>query len=184
MVSGERLDRLQPETPLHWIRQILITGKEMQRFVLLLAWVAVGIVAGCSSGRPKTFQVSGTVTMKGQPVEGATVVFVPPDGASYQAAMGITDATGTFKLSTFNGNDGAQEGEYRIKVSKFNVKKPTKEEQERYISIEEERKMQFGDDKPAVPAKNLLPGKYNDEAMSGLTYTVKRGPNTVPLALE
>jgi hypothetical protein len=156
----------------------------MQRFRLVLAWVAVGIIAGCSSARPKTYQVTGAVTMKGQPVAGATVVFVPPEGATYQAATGITDASGNFKLTTFNGNDGAEEGEYRIKVSKFNVKKPTKEEQERYISMEEERKMQFGDDKPAVPAKNLLPAKYNDEATSGLTYTVKRGPNTVDLKLE
>jgi len=156
----------------------------MQRFGLLLAWVVVGIIAGCSSGRPKTYQVTGAVTMKGQPVEAATVVFVPVEGASYQAATGITDASGNFKLSTFAGNDGAQEGEYRIKVSKFNVKKPTKEEQDRYISMEEERKMQFGDDKPAVPAKNLLPAKYNDDATSGLTYTVKRGSNTVELKLE
>jgi len=154
----------------------------MQR--LLLAWVMVAIIAGCSSGRPKTYQVTGTVTMKGEPVEGATVVFLPPEGATYQAATGITDASGHFKLSSFAGDDGAQEGEYRIKVSKFNVKKPTKEEQERYISIEEERKMQFGDDKPAVPAKNLLPPKYNDETTSGLTYTVKRGSNMVELKLE
>jgi len=156
----------------------------MQRFGLLLACLVVGIVAGCSSGRPKTYQVSGTVTMKGQPVDGATVVFVPPDGSSNQAATGITDASGHFKLSTFTSDDGAQEGEYRIKVSKFNVKKPTKEEQDRYISMEEERKMQFGDDKPAVPAKNLLPPKYNDDANSGLTCTVKRGANTVELKLD
>jgi hypothetical protein len=156
----------------------------MQRFRFLVACVVVGFVAGCSSGKPKTYQVTGTVTMKGQPVEGATVVFVPPEGVTYQAATGITDASGKFKLSTFTGEDGAQEGEYHIKVSKFNVKKPTKEEQERYISMEEERKMQFGDDKPAVPAKNLLPAKYNDEAASGLTYTVKKGSNTVELKLE
>ncbi len=156
----------------------------MQRFRLLLSCVVLAILVGCSSGKPKTYQVTGAVTMKGQPVEGATVVFVPPEGATYQAATGITDASGNFKLSTFTGEDGAQEGEYRIKVSKFNVKKPTKEEQERYISIEEERKMQFGDDKPAVPARNLLPPKYNDESTSGLAYTVKKGTNKVELQLD
>src|SRR6187431_1317575 len=114
--------------------------------IYLLAAIAAG---GCSgTGRPPTYPVSGTVTMKGQPREGATVVFVPAEGASHQAATGISDAAGKFKLSTFLADDGAQEGEYHIKVSKFDVKKPTKEEQAKYISIEEEQKMQFGDDKP------------------------------------
>jgi hypothetical protein len=147
--------------------------------------LAAIMVCGCSSStRPPTYQVSGTVTLKGQPLEGATVVFVPTEGASQQAATGITDASGKFKLSTFTGDDGAQEGDYRIKVSKFDVKKPTKEEQQKYISMEEEQKMQFGDEKPTPPAKNLLPPKYANEATSGFTYTVKKGQNTVELKLE
>jgi hypothetical protein len=122
--------------------------------------------------------------MKGQPLEAATIVFVPAEGGSQQAATGISDAAGKFKLSTFLADDGAQEGEYRIKVSKFDIKKPTKEEQQRYISLEEEQKMQFGDDKPTPPAKNLLPPKYANEATSGFTYTVKKGTNSVELKLD
>jgi hypothetical protein len=150
---------------------------------LVLATIMVG---GCSSGtrRAPTYPVTGTVTMKGQPLEGATVVFVPAEGSSQEAASGITDAAGKFKLSTFLADDGSQEGEYRIKVSKFDIKKPTKEEQDKYISIEEEQKMQFGDEKPTPPAKNLLPPKYANEASSGFTYTVKKGQNTVELNLE
>jgi hypothetical protein len=44
--------------------------------------------------------------------------------------------------------------------------------------------MQFGDEKPTPPAKNLLPPKYANEATSGFTYTVKKGANTVELRLE
>jgi hypothetical protein len=144
------------------------------------------LIGGCSgSGRPRTYPVSGVVTMKGQPLEGATVVFVPAEGGSHQAATGITDGTGKFKLSTFLADDGAQEGEYRIKVSKFDIRKPTKEEQQKYISIEEEQKMQFGDDKPTPPAKNVLPPKYANEATSGFVHTVKKGSNApVELKLE
>jgi len=152
-----------------------------------LSFVLAAIAfCGCSSStRPPTYPVSGTVTMKGQPLEGATVVFVPAEGASHQAATGITDAAGRFKLSTFLADDGAQEGDYRIKVSKFDLKKPTKEEQQKYISLEEEQKLQFGDEKPTPPAKNLLAPKYANEATSGLTYTVKKGSNApVELKLE
>jgi hypothetical protein len=144
------------------------------------------LVSGCSwgTGRPPTYQVNGAVSMKGQPLEGATVVFVPAEGASHEPATGITDAAGQFKLSTFLADDGAMAGDYRIKVSKFDLKKPTKEEQARYISIEEEQKMQFGDEKPTPPAKNILPPKYASETSSGFTFTVKKGQNTIDLKLE
>jgi hypothetical protein len=145
------------------------------------------VFLGCSrgTGRPPTYPLSGVVTLKGQPLEGATVVFVPPKGASYEPATGITDADGKFKLGTFIAEDGAQEGEYQIKISKFDIKKPTKEEQDRYISIEEEQKIQFPDEKPTPPAKNILPSKYASETTSGFTFTVTpKGPNTVELKLE
>lgn len=159
----------------------------MKRFWAPLTLVLAAImVGGCYSGtrRPPTYQVTGTVAMKGQPLEGATVVFVPAEGAGHEAATGISDAAGKFKLSTFMADDGAQEGEYRIKVSKFDVKKPTKEEQQKYVSMEEEQKIQFGDELPTPPAKNLLPKKYASEATSGFTYTVKKGQNTVELKLD
>ena len=149
--------------------------------MLLIAFV------GCysSTGRAPTYPITGTVTLKGQPLEGATVVFVPSEGASHEPATGITNAEGKFKLSTFLADDGAQEGEYRIKVSKFDIKKPTKEEQDRYISIEEEQKIQFPDEKPTPPAKNMLAKKYASEETSGFTHTVTRkGPNMVELKLE
>jgi len=146
----------------------------------------VVLVVGCYSGtrRPKTYKVTGTVTLKGQPLEGATVVFVPAEGATHEPATGITDAAGTFTLSTFLSGDGAMAGDYRIKVSKFDIRKPTKEEQDRYISIEEERKMQFGDEKPTPPAKNILAPKYASEASSGFTFTVTKGQNSIDLKLE
>jgi hypothetical protein len=155
--------------------------------VVRLALVVFATMIGaCSSrsGRAPTYPVTGTVTMKGQPLEGATVVFVPAEGATHEPASGITDAAGKFKLSTFLADDGAQEGDYRIKVSKFDIRKPTKEEQDKYISIEEEQKMQFGDEKPTPPAKNVLNPKYANETTSGFTFTVKKGENSVELKLE
>ena len=160
----------------------------MQRTVCVIALAASFLAAGCNSGprHPPTYPVSGTVMQEGKPLAGATVVFVPAEGAvGQEAATGVTDAEGRFKLTTYSADDGANAGDYQIKVSKFDGKAPTKEEQESYISYEEEQKMQFAaDEKPTPPSKNLLKAKYANEATSGFTFSVKKGPNTADLKLD
>ena len=159
----------------------------MTRFWLRVPLIGLAVVGGCYSGtkRPPTYPVSGTVMLKGQPLAGATVVFVPAEGATQEPATGVTDAAGKFKLTTYAADDGAQLGDYRIKVSKYDGKKATKEEQDAYISYEEEQKIQFSaDEKPTPPSKNLLSPKYANEATSGFTHTVTKGPNTVELKLD
>jgi hypothetical protein len=153
-----------------------------------LLLLAILFDVGCSSGpkRPPTYPVTGTVTYQGKALEGAMVTFVPADGVKLEAATGITDAEGKFKLTTYSADDGANAGDYMVKVAKYDGKKPTKEEQEAYIiSYEEEQKLQFGDEKPTPPAKNLLPPKYGYEGTSGITFTVsKSGPNNLDIKLD
>jgi hypothetical protein len=150
--------------------------------------LAILLCVGCNSGtrRPPTYPVTGTVIYKGKPLEGAMVTFVPADGATVEAATGLTDAEGKFKLTTYTADDGANAGDFMVKVAKYDGKKPTKEEQEAYISYEEEQKMQFAaDEKPTPPAKNLLPPKYAYEGTSGITFTVnKTGPNNIEIKLD
>lgn len=160
----------------------------MQQTLCVIAVVVPFLAAGCNSGprHPPTYPVSGTVTQGGKPLAGATVVFVPAEGAvGQEAATGVTDAEGRFKLTTYSSDDGANAGDYQIKVSKFDGKRPTKEEQASYISYEEEQKMQFAADEPATPpSKNLLSAKYANEATSGFKFTVKKGSNTADLKLN
>ena len=70
---------------------------------------------GCGSGNPATAKVTGTVTVDGQPIQGAVVVFHPATG---RAATGVTDAAGKFALTTFEGQDGALPGEHKVAISK------------------------------------------------------------------
>src|SRR5262249_36492736 len=58
--------------------------------------------AGCSD----KVRVKGVVTLDGNPVQGATVTFIP-DGRSGQSATGITQEDGSFRLTTLKENDGA-----------------------------------------------------------------------------
>ena len=155
---------------------------------LILPLLAALILIGCNSGarRPATYPVTGTVTYQGKPLAGALVTFVPAEDGKNEAATGMTDAEGKFKLTTYSADDGANAGDYLIKVAKWDGKKPTNEEQEAYIiSYEEEQKLQFTDEKPTPPAKNLLPAKYGYEGTSGLTLSVtKAGPNHIDIKLD
>ena len=107
-----------------------------------------------------------------------------PTSASTEAASGVTDAAGKFHLTTFVAGDGAQPGEYHVKVSKYDSKKPTTAEKKEYLTFEEEQKMVFtGDELPTPPAKNVLPKKYDSPATSGITHTVTKGKSTLDISI-
>lgn len=66
-----------------------------RRPLLLLAGLFV-FVSGCGSDdTPPLGQVSGTITLDGEPLEGVIVVFKPESG---RAATGTTDASGQYTL--------------------------------------------------------------------------------------
>lgn len=78
-----------------------------------LLMLCVGIV-GCNDGRPKRVSVAGTITIDGQPLTYGNVRFVPEnDRPSY----GKLDQEGRFKLTCFDGGDGAVIGPHRVQVS-------------------------------------------------------------------
>ena len=73
---------------------------------------------GCNkSENIGTIPVTGLVTLDGQPVAGAAVSFSPSSKTGL-AAVGTTDASGRFKLTTKNPDDGAVPGAYAVIVTK------------------------------------------------------------------
>lgn len=144
------------------------------------------IGCGMRDGRPARVPVSGIVTMGGEPVEGALVTFVPksPDGES---AVGTTDESGKYVMTTFERNDGAVPGEYFVKVAKY----------EKYEApVENLQNVEFSDEAYAqgyeAPEdgevvsgpKNLLPKEYADPYKSGLKYVVSDGENAYDIELK
>jgi hypothetical protein len=81
------------------------------RFIFLIS--VCGLLAGCSgSNRPwEVVPVSGTVTYKGEPVEGLTVEFEPEEGRPSQA---LTDENGRFTLIYTIHENGAQVGVHTV----------------------------------------------------------------------
>jgi hypothetical protein len=136
----------------------------------LLLCVAGG--CGPKDTRVRRVPVSGTVFYKGTPVADADVVF-DPAGAT-PAAAGKTDASGRYRLTTFDTDDGAVPGEYNVAVRKVQV-------------ISGGKPANASDDYAGPPPneKWLLPAKYGQSATSGLTATVKEGqPNEFKLELQ
>lgn len=78
----------------------------------------VGLV-GCGDGLRRV-PVQGKLTAKGQPVEGATVQFIPTGSTKGEGGMGRSDAEGNFSLiGTRAGAKAVVPGEYKVCVSRL-----------------------------------------------------------------
>jgi len=146
--------------------------------LLVVALLASVLAIGCGqqgADRPKTVPVTGTVTHNGEPVEGATVAFQPVGGS--KGAVGVTDASGKYALTTFESDDGAVPGEYKVKVFKYKVEGSeggvADTDSADYVppGMGEEG----GQDDESGAPENLLPAQYADPTTSGLTATVSEG---------
>jgi hypothetical protein len=84
------------------------------RFVIVFSLVL--IATGCHS-KNGPVDVEGVVLLDNEPVAEATVLFIP-EGGTGQPAHGMTDENGKFRLSTFQENDGALAGAYKVTVTK------------------------------------------------------------------
>jgi hypothetical protein len=136
------------------------------------------LLAGCSGSKgPATSPVTGTVTYKGQAVDGATVVFTPTSG---RPATAITDAQGKYQLTTFAEKDGAVPGDYKVTVSKTVTEGKMPD-----LTQEQIGEMQMkGEPIPGPVSKNVLPEKYSNGATTDLSFTVKSGANDIPIELK
>lgn len=85
--------------------------------LLLAALMGCGGGAEGSAKKVKTYKVTGTVKLLGQPVSNAMVGFAPKEKQPF--AMGRTDLEGKYTLTTYSTGDGAAPGAYGITVIKM-----------------------------------------------------------------
>lgn len=144
----------------------------LRRFLLLSTLPALAFIAGCGSDMPSTVPVTGTVTMDGSPVEGATVNFLSEEGA--RTASGRTDASGKFTLKTIVGTDsadGAVVGRHQVAVVKTESEGQSVGDPKEFMSKMAENPTITSDFK----IKQVIPAKYGNPTMSGLTADVSEG---------
>ena len=128
-------------------------------------WVAttllcgMTLVAGCTpkpKGLPDLAPVTGTVTMDGQPLPGASISFVSEAGA--QASFGGTNETGKYELRYSGPHRGATIGPNTVQIS-------------------------TATNNPVGPDwKDPIPEKYNKK--TELKVEVKPGQNTFDFDLK
>jgi hypothetical protein len=159
------------------------------RVVGLLA-TSCFLLAGCSgSGRPAIAPVRGTVTYQGKPVAGATVVFLCP-GAP-RLAVGTTDESGNYRLTTYEPNDGAMIGTHVVTVKKYasdsggdvNASAEPMDQRAMAEAIEKSMRQSAQQAKQAEKTGSLLPSKYAHQKTSGLRKVVVDGQNVVDIEL-
>ncbi|MBA4065336.1 MAG: hypothetical protein C0501_16820 [Isosphaera sp.] len=145
--------------------------------------VLLTAAAGCGGG-PEYAPVSGTVTLRKQPLAGATVVFSPDGAAGARPATAVTGADGTFKLQTnLPGGvtkDGAVVGAYKVTVSKFVPPKGmTEAEYAKKVAAQDGTKP-HSPDSDLPPRVEAVPKEFSDLAVTSVTVTVTAaGPNEV-----
>lgn len=75
--------------------------------------LVISLGAGCVSGGPEIAYVEGRITLDGEPLVGATIVFVPKNGRPSGAATG---ADGKYVLNFANGRKGAVPGTNTVRI--------------------------------------------------------------------
>jgi len=135
---------------------------EYLKFLQAATLAALAVCASCSRSGMEA-EVSGQVTLDGQPVGPGAVVFAPIDGQS-NPADGAIQLDGSYFLKT-SREVGLKPGKYKASVSVFD--QPEVKPGERSM----------------IPAKLATPQKYSDTETSGLEYMVDPGSNNIDIEL-
>jgi hypothetical protein len=146
----------------------------------LAVWCMLGVTflaAGCGGG---PVNVRGRVLLDDVPIAGVTVMLMPIDQG--HPATGLTDADGTFRLTTFQREDGALPGQYKIVVTKTDAIIPPPEiepgDAKSVINHYKDKGLKV----TQTNKKKALPAVYGDAARTPLRCTVPTdGELVVPL---
>ena len=129
----------------------------------------IGCGGADMAGRPVRVPAGGVVMMNGQPVSGATVVFSPVSHQNGASAM--TDQEGRFQLRTFDPDDGAVPGLYKVTIRKVEMLPGTP-----VRSGEGGSGGEGGEEEDEVPApieKFITPEKYSRASTTDLEADVE-----------
>ena len=134
--------------------------------LLFLAVLGIGTVTlvGCGGGGPSfppPVPVAGTVALKGQPLKGGTIHFVPIDPKKAQSGSGAIQSDGSFKVTTTKPDDGLVPGKYTVFFDQPVVTDGSKS-----------------------AATALIPDIYLTPALSGLGQSIDKATSSLQIILK
>ncbi len=128
----------------------------------MMLWGFAGLLAGCGGGTgPELAKVTGLVTLDGQPLPKARVVF-QPSGPNASPSTAETREDGSFELYFRRDAPGAMIGQHSVRVTTAGI-----------VSDD-------SGNETTVPEK--VPTRFNKD--SGLTFEVKPGRNEFEISLD
>lgn len=139
-------------------------------FMMFLALVSV-VFTGCGGGDAPRADVSGSVTLDGEPVDGATIYFVGQDHSF--TGSGVTDAAGKFSLIS-----GAAHGNNKVYLTKIDDENFSSDPATGMDGGQFEAAGGLPDaDSPVKPAEipSLIPAQYTNLDKTPITFTVPSG---------
>jgi hypothetical protein len=146
-----------------WIGKMMINlancGKVVRGSLFALSLSLLGL-NGCGGGT-SLVKVTGSVTVDGQPADGAVLLFHPESDTLGSVSSAVADASGTFSPVT-DGEPGIPAGTYRVTVSWPDP-----------AMRREASAMQFGFGEERDPP-DLLKGRYIAKDRSQLTVVIDR----------
>jgi len=137
---------------------------------VFVACAVIVFSLGCGGGNPNVAPVTGTVTLDGQPLADATVLFNPM-GEEGSFSSGGTDANGKYELTYSADQKGAWIGQHTVIISKV-------EEEPGGEGDEEEQQEEEEEEEEEVTSE---PTPFN--GTSKVLAEVKAGDNTLDFAL-
>ena len=151
---------------------------------LLLSVFFLIVVSGCGGGSSgdrftgARGQVSGTVTLDGQPLKsGCQVIFISTKGG--HTAAGVVGGKGAYTL-VYKDKKGLPAVEYQVQLTAPVVVASTQSVDPTKMA----EKMKLSSKSQGEDGDSPFPLKYGSTTTSKLTHTVKAGPNTADLKLE
>jgi hypothetical protein len=135
------------------------------------AFVVVAL-GGVFLARPGDARVSGKVTVDGEPVAGAQVIFIGEDENNQAPLVATTGEGGTYCLIGNKGG-GIPPGKYKVAVTRMALKDRT---------VPTGEKLEQARSKGLL--LNVLPKVYEHRSTTPLSFDVPPGHRTIDLALR
>jgi hypothetical protein len=149
------------------MRPAIQRAGSLRQSVIYSAIAGLVAITGCGDGKIARYPVKGSVKVDGQPAEGAIVIFCPVDAGPEWKDLrpsGKTDAAGEFQLLTFESNDGAPAGQYKVIINWPAPPQPGAEDRE---------------GRGPRPGPDRLKGKYYNIDRSPFSVTVEKKTNSL-----
>ncbi len=137
-------------------------------------FLCVLVLEGCGKSGYRVYPASGMILVDGKPVEGVIVVLHPTDSSITVRPTGRTDARGEFQVMTYQPDDGAPAGSYRLTASWPGTAPAQTQAVANTGTI-----MSFGSNESKAQPVDQLNGRYAKPDTSGLKCEISSGNNTL-----